>query len=151
LGSSRRKIHAGGRGKGSFQEATLRQRRVRLTKSLKKPPKKPRICLGRTLVTHQTGPRGKTGQPHLQSKTFGHEKPNCTSAVAGGSSRPSPHRVRAAPAEGGWTCERRWPESTPEKIISFSVDPRRGLPALTTAVACFRLGLKASRSTVVSP
>ena len=53
-------IHAGGRGKGSFKEADAGDKGgVRLTKSVEEAAEEAKKMLGRTLVTHQTGPAGK--------------------------------------------------------------------------------------------
>ena len=53
-------IHAGGRGKGSFKEAEAGEKGgVRLAKSVEEAEELTRQMLGRTLVTHQTGPAGK--------------------------------------------------------------------------------------------
>jgi len=53
-------IHAGGRGKGKFKEADAGDAGgVRLTKSVEEAAQEAKKMLGRTLVTHQTGPAGK--------------------------------------------------------------------------------------------
>ncbi len=53
-------IHAGGRGKGTFKEADAGDKGgVRLTKSVEEAAEEAKKMLGRTLVTHQTGPAGK--------------------------------------------------------------------------------------------
>ena len=53
-------IHAGGRGKGSFKEASAGEKGgVRLARSVAEAEEMTKQMLGRTLVTHQTGPAGK--------------------------------------------------------------------------------------------
>jgi succinyl-CoA synthetase beta subunit len=53
-------IHAGGRGKGHFKEADAGEKGgVRLAKSVEEAEAEAKKMLGRTLVTHQTGPAGK--------------------------------------------------------------------------------------------
>ncbi len=53
-------IHAGGRGKGKFKEADAGDKGgVRLAKSVDEAAAEAKKMLGRTLVTHQTGPAGK--------------------------------------------------------------------------------------------
>ena len=53
-------IHAGGRGKGRFREATAGDKGgVRITRSVSEAADEAQKMLGRTLVTHQTGPAGK--------------------------------------------------------------------------------------------
>ena len=53
-------IHAGGRGKGRFREASAGgQGGVRIARSVSEAAEEAERMLGRTLVTHQTGPAGK--------------------------------------------------------------------------------------------
>src|SRR6478609_9593871 len=53
-------IHAGGRGKGKFKEASAGEKGgVRLAKSIDEVTQYSREMLGATLVTIQTGPAGK--------------------------------------------------------------------------------------------
>ena len=53
-------IHAGGRGKGKFKEADAGDKGgVRLCRSVEEAAEEAKKMLGRTLVTHQTGPAGK--------------------------------------------------------------------------------------------
>ena len=55
-------IHAGGRGKGRFKEADADEGGgVRVVKSIEAVGENAGQMLGKTLVTHQTGPEGKTG------------------------------------------------------------------------------------------
>src|SRR3989337_4388756 len=56
-------IHAGGRGKGKFKELGEGAKGgVRLARSIDEVREHAAEMLGRTLVTVQTGPAGKTGQ-----------------------------------------------------------------------------------------
>ena len=53
-------IHAGGRGKGKFKEAAAGEKGgVRIAKSVGEAAEEARKVMGRSLVTHQTGPAGK--------------------------------------------------------------------------------------------
>ena len=53
-------IHAGGRGKGSFKEQDAGESGgVRIATSVEQAAEEAKKMLGRTLVTHQTGPTGK--------------------------------------------------------------------------------------------
>ncbi len=53
-------IHAGGRGKGHFKEPEAGEKGgVRIAKSVSEAAEAARQMLGRTLITHQTGPEGK--------------------------------------------------------------------------------------------
>ena len=72
-------IHAGGRGKGRFKEAGAGdQGGVRIAKSAEEAAQQAQMMLGRTLVTHQTGPAGK--QVHrVSSRMARRSKPNSTS------------------------------------------------------------------------
>ena len=59
-GSSRSQIHAGGRGKGKFKEASAGDKGgVRLARSIDEVKQFAKEMLGATLVTVQTGPAGK--------------------------------------------------------------------------------------------
>ena len=52
--------HAGGRGKGTFREKDAGESGgVRIAKSVEHAAEEAKKMLGRTLVTHQTGPAGK--------------------------------------------------------------------------------------------
>src|SRR5918994_5451169 len=53
-------VHAGGRGKGRFKESEAGEKGgVRLARSIEEVEANVRQMLGKTLVTHQTGPAGK--------------------------------------------------------------------------------------------
>ena len=53
-------VHAGGRGKGRFKESEAGEKGgVRLARSVEEVEANVRQMLGKTLVTHQTGPAGK--------------------------------------------------------------------------------------------
>ena len=53
-------IHAGGRGKGTFKEPEAGEKGgVRIAQSVEEAEEYATQMLGRTLVTHQTGPVGK--------------------------------------------------------------------------------------------
>lgn len=132
-------IHAGGRGKGSFKEAAAGQAGgVRLTKSAAGAADEVHKMLGRTLVTHQTGPEGKqvnrvyiedgSGiKTELYLALLVDRNTSCVSFVAS--------------TEGGMDIE-EVAASTPEKIVSFSVDPASGLSAFHGRRVAFALGLE---------
>ncbi|HAD27758.1 MAG TPA: ADP-forming succinate--CoA ligase subunit beta [Rhodobacteraceae bacterium] len=132
-------IHAGGRGKGSFKEAAAGQAGgVRLTKSAAEAADEVHKMLGRTLVTHQTGPEGKqvnrvyiedgSGiKTELYLALLVDRNTSCVSFVAS--------------TEGGMDIE-EVAASTPEKIVSFSVDPASGLSAFHGRRVAFALGLE---------
>ena len=132
-------IHAGGRGKGSFKEAAAGQAGgVRLTKSAAEAADEVHKMLGRTLVTHQTGPVGKQVnrvyiedgsdiKTELYLALLVDRNTSCVSFVAS--------------TEGGMDIE-EVAASTPEKIVSFSVDPASGLSAFHGRRVAFALGLE---------
>ncbi len=63
------KIQAGGRGEGSFKEAAAGEAGgVRLTKSVQEAADEAKKMLGRTLVTHQTGPSWQSRKSHLHRR-----------------------------------------------------------------------------------
>jgi succinyl-CoA synthetase beta subunit len=117
-------IHAGGRGKGTFRETDAGQKGgVRVTRDPEEAVQFVRQMLGRTLVTKQTGPAGK--QVHRvyveQGAAIAREfylallVDRTTSRIA-----------FIASTEGGMDIE-EVAASTPEKIVTFSVDPATGI------------------------
>ena len=63
-------IHAGGRGKGTFKKPDAgSDGGVRITRSVEAAAIEARRMLGRTLVTHQTGPAGKQTMPPRNPRT----------------------------------------------------------------------------------
>src|SRR5215203_145093 len=103
-------IHAGGRGKGRFKEAEAGDKGgVRLAKSVEEVKSNARQMLGRTLVTIQTGAAGKE-----VSRLY----------IEEGSDIASEFYLSAlvVSTEGGMDIE-KVAHDTPEKILTFSVDP----------------------------
>ena len=77
--------------------------------------------LGSTLVTKQTGPEGKRGQPPLYRGRLGIARELYLSPR-----RPRTSRIAfIASTEGGMDIE-EVAHSTPEKIFTFTVDPATG-------------------------
>jgi succinyl-CoA synthetase beta subunit len=132
-------IHAGGRGKGTFKEADAGDKGgVRLAKSVEEPPTEAKKMLGRTLVTHQTGPGGQGRQPHLHRRRLRHRDRALPRASGG----PQTSRISfVCSTEGGMDIE-EVAASTPEKILSFSVDPATGYQAFHGRRIAFSLGLE---------
>ncbi|MBA4489969.1 ADP-forming succinate--CoA ligase subunit beta [Paracoccus sp. S1E-3] len=131
-------IHAGGRGKGKFKEAEAGEKGgVRLAKSTSEAEEMTRQMLGRTLVTHQTGPAGKqVNRIYIEDGSDIERELYLALLVDRGTSRVS----FVASTEGGMDIE-EVAASTPEKIVSFSVDPASGLSDFHGRRVAFALGL----------
>ncbi len=132
-------IHAGGRGKGRFKEAEAGEKGgVRLAKSVEEAASMAKQMLGRTLVTHQTGPAGKQvnriyiedGSDIARELYLALLVDRATSRIAFVSS-----------TEGGMDIE-EVARATPEKIVTFSVDPATGLSDFHGRRVAFALGLE---------
>ncbi|WP_134724535.1 ADP-forming succinate--CoA ligase subunit beta [Paracoccus luteus] len=131
-------IHAGGRGKGKFKEADAGDKGgVRLAKSTTEAEELARQMLGRTLVTHQTGPAGKqVNRIYIEDGSDIARELYLALLVDRSTSRIS----FVASTEGGMDIE-EVAHNTPEKIVSFSVDPASGLSDFHGRRVAFALGL----------
>ena len=116
-------IHAGGRGKGRFKESDAGEKGgVRLARSADEVRRFAEEMLGRTLVTHQTGPAGKQvnrlyiehGADIAREFYLSLLVDRATGAVA-----------FVVSTEGGMNIE-EVAAATPEKIVTFSIDPATG-------------------------
>ncbi|MCC1491543.1 ADP-forming succinate--CoA ligase subunit beta [Cognatishimia sp. F0-27] len=131
-------IHAGGRGKGSFKEADAGEAGgVRLAKSVEEAEQEAKRMLGRTLVTKQTGPAGKQVNRIYIEDGSGIETEMYLALLV---DRQTSRVSFVASTEGGMDIE-EVAESTPEKILSFSVDPATGYQAFHGRRIAFNLGL----------
>ena len=135
-------IHAGGRGKGKFQEADAGDKGgVRLAKSVEEAAEEAKKMLGRTLVTHQTGPVGKQvnriyiedGSDIDRELYLALLVDRATSAVS-----------IVCSTEGGMDIE-EVAASTPDKILSFSIDPATGYLPFHGRRVAFALGLEGAQ------
>ena len=117
-------IHAGGRGKGKFKEPEAGEAGgVRVVKSVAEAAEEAGKMLGRTLVTHQTGPAGKqVNRVYIEDGSDIARELYLAVLVDRVSSRIS----FVCSTEGGMDIE-EVAANTPEKIISFSVDPASGI------------------------
>ncbi|PHR91288.1 MAG: ADP-forming succinate--CoA ligase subunit beta [Robiginitomaculum sp.] len=116
-------IHAGGRGKGTFKEDAAGDKGgVRLSWSVEEVVQNAKEMLGNTLVTHQTGPVGK--QVNRLYIEFGSDidKEFYLSLLV---DRQTSRVSFVASTEGGMDIE-GVARDTPEKIITFDVDPATG-------------------------
>ncbi|MEL6883678.1 MAG: ADP-forming succinate--CoA ligase subunit beta [Pseudomonadota bacterium] len=131
-------IHAGGRGKGSFKETDAGDKGgVRLTKSVEEAAEEAKKMLGRTLVTHQTGPAGKQVNRIYIEDGSGIETEMYLALLV---DRVTSRVSFVCSTEGGMDIEEVAAE-TPEKILSFSVDPATGYQAFHGRRIAFMLGL----------
>ena len=132
-------IHAGGRGKGKFIEADAGEAGgVRLTKSAEEAAQEAKAMLGRTLVTKQTGPAGKQVNRIYIEDGSGIEKEFYLALLV---DRQTSRVSFVASTEGGMDIE-EVAEATPEKILSFSIDPAAGYQAYHGRRIAFELGLE---------
>ena len=131
-------IHAGGRGKGSFLEADAGNAGgIRLAHSVVDAEKEAKAMLGRTLVTKQTGPVGKKVNRIYIEDGSGIEKEFYLAILV---DRQSSRVSFVASTEGGMDIE-EVAEATPEKILSFSIDPTTGYQGYHGRRIAFNLGL----------
>ena len=131
-------IHAGGRGKGHFKEKEAGEKGgVRLAKSVAEAEELSRQMLGRTLITHQTGETGKqVNRIYIEDGSDIARELYLALLVDRQTSRVS----FVASTEGGMDIE-EVAASTPEKIVTFSVDPASGLSDFHGRRVAFALGL----------
>jgi len=131
-------IHAGGRGKGHFKESDSgSQGGVRIVRSIDDVRDNAAQMLGKTLVTHQSGPGGKTvNRVYVeQGSRIGREL--YLSCLV---DRSSARVAFICSTEGGMDIEAVAAE-TPEKIVTLTIDPASGyMPHHGRSIA-FGLGL----------
>ena len=135
-------IHAGGRGKGHFKEADAGEKGgVRLTRSVEEAAQEAKKMLGRTLVTNQTGEAGKTVNRIYIEDGAGIEKELYLALLV---DRQSSRISFVASTEGGMDIE-EVAHNTPDKILSFSVDPATGYQPYHGRRIAFSLGLSGNQ------
>src|SRR5438093_11137830 len=121
-------IHAGGRGKGGG---------VKLAKSPEDAEKLAKGMLGMTLVTHQTGPDGRTVARVLIEEGLQMQRELYLSIVL---DRAAGKPVVMASAAGGMDIE-EIAAKTPEKIVKIYVEPGVGLVPFEARQLGFEIGL----------
>jgi succinyl-CoA synthetase beta subunit len=122
-------IHAGGRGKGGG---------VTVVKSLDDVRAEAERMLGMTLITHQTGPEGReVGRIYVEDGSDIARELYLSALVDRATSSVS----FIASTEGGMDIE-EVAESTPEKILTVSVDPASGISAHHGREIAYALGLE---------
>jgi succinyl-CoA synthetase beta subunit len=132
-------IHAGGRGKGKFVEASAGDKGgVRLARSVDEVKQYVKEMLGATLVTVQTGPAGKQVNRLYIEEGSEIDKEFYLSLLV---DRVSSRISFVVSTEGGMNIEDVAHE-TPEKIVSFTVDPATGIMGHHGRTVAKALGLK---------
>src|ERR1700751_2050433 len=117
-------IHAGGRGKGKFKEASAGDKGgVRIAKSPAEVAEYAKQMLGATLVTVQTGPHGKQVNRLYIEEGSDIDKEFYLSLLV---NRESSEVSFVVSTEGGVNIE-EVAHNSPEKIVTFSVDPATGI------------------------
>jgi succinyl-CoA synthetase beta subunit len=131
-------IHAGGRGKGKFKEASAGDKGgVRLAKSVAEVKEFAAQMLGATLVTVQTGPAGKQVNRLYIEDGSDIDKEFYLSMLV---DRSTARIAFVVSTEGGVNIE-DVAHKTPEKIVSFSIDPATGVMPHHGRTAAKALGL----------
>ena len=117
-------IHAGGRGKGRFKEPEAGDKGgVRLARSIEEVKTFVGQMLGKTLVTQQTGPAGKQVNRLYLEEGADIASEFYLSALV---DRETGRVAFVVSTEGGMDIE-QVAHDTPDKILTFSVDPATGI------------------------
>ncbi len=121
-------IHAGGRGKAGG---------VKVVKGVNAATEAATDILGKTLVTHQTGPEGKVVQRLLVEQGLAIKSELYLALVV---DRESRRIAIMASTEGGMDIE-EVAANAPEKIQTIAIDPAMGLQGYQVRQLAFALGL----------
>src|SRR5882724_7415745 len=131
-------IHAGGRGKAGG---------VKVVKSIDDVETEAKRLLGSTLVTHQTGPKGKQVNRLYVEEGSAIEKEFYLSMLV---DRESSRVAIVASTEGGMDIE-KVAHDTPEKIVTITVDPVANICPHHVRRLSKALGLDADLAKQMSP
>ena len=131
-------IHAGGRGKAGG---------VKITKNQADVPGLAKELMGKTLVTHQTGPKGRKVRRLLIEEGAGIAKELYLSLLV---DLDTGWPIVIASTEGGMEIE-EVAAHTPEKIIKEPIDPAVGFQGYNGRNVAFALGLNTIEPTVINP
>src|SRR5712671_2556219 len=131
-------IHAGGRGKAGG---------VKVVKSIEDVEKEAKRLLGSTLVTHQTGPKGKVVNRLYIEEGSAIDKEFYLSMLV---DRESSRVAIVASTEGGMDIE-AVAHDTPEKIVTITVDPVTNICPHHVRRLSKALGLDADLAKQMSP
>jgi succinyl-CoA synthetase beta subunit len=121
-------IHAGGRGKAGG---------VKVVKSIEDVTREAKRILGSTLVTHQTGPKGKVVNRLYIEEGSPIERELYLSALV---DRATSRIAFVVSTEGGMDIE-EVAHKAPERILSFSIDPATGVMPHHARLVAQTLGL----------
>ncbi len=130
-------IHAGGRGKAGG---------VKITKDKAAVPGLVKDLIGKTLMTHQTGPKGREVRRLLIEEGAGVAKELYVNILY---DRDSGWPVFIASTEGGMEIE-EVAAHRPEKIIREAIDPAVGFQGYNGRNIAFALGLPAMEAAIVT-
>ena len=132
-------IHAGGRGKGKFKEASAGEKGgVRIATSIEEAAAFAKQMMGATLVTAQTGEAGKqVNRLYIEDGANIDKEFYLSMLIDRATSRIS----FVVSTEGGMDIE-KVAHDTPEKIVTFSIDPATGLQPHHGRRIADALGLK---------
>jgi len=131
-------IHAGGRGKAGG---------VKITKNKDEVPGLAQELIGKTLVTHQTGPKGRKVRRLLIEEGARIDKELYLSLLV---DRDTGCPTFIASTEGGMEIE-EVAEKTPEKVIKETIDPAVGFQSYNGRNLAFALGLPSIEKAIVNP
>jgi len=131
-------IHAGGRGKAGG---------VKITKNQADVPGLAKELMGKTLITHQTGPKGRKVRRLLVEEGAGIAKELYLSLLV---DRDTGWPIVIASTEGGMEIE-EVAAHTPEKIIKEPIDPAVGFQGYNGRNVAFALGLNTIEPAVINP
>lgn len=129
-------IHAGGRGKGTFTDGF--KGGVKVVGSKEEAEEIAQCMLGNTLVTHQTGPEGRTVHTVYFTAASDIEKEYYLAILM---DRETSKPVIIASTEGGVDIE-EVAENSPDKIVKVYIDPTLGLQAYQCREVAFVLGFE---------
>jgi len=131
-------IHAGGRGKAGG---------VKITKDRAEVPGFAKELLGKTLVTHQTGPKGRKVRRLLIEEGAGIAKELYLSLLV---DRDSGSPLFIASTEGGMEIE-EVAAHRPEKVLKEMIDPAVGFQSYNGRNLAFGLDLPTLEPAIVNP
>lgn len=131
-------IHAGGRGKAGG---------VKITKDQAEVPALTKELIGKPLVTHQTGPKGRKVRRLLIEEGAGIAKELYLSLLV---DRDTGWPVVIASTEGGMEIE-EVAAHTPEKIVKEQIDPAVGFQPYNGRNLAFGIGLNTIEPAVLNP
>jgi succinyl-CoA synthetase beta subunit len=129
-------IHAGGRGKGTFTDGY--KGGVKVVKNSDEAHKAAKQMLNNTLVTAQTGPKGRKVQTLYFTEACDIEHEYYLAIVL---DRESAQSMIIASTEGGVDIE-AVADATPEKLIRLPISPTMGLRSHHCRSVAFALGFK---------